>query len=116
MEPIGNVDEDFCKYDTIGCDQICDSLAIISGKWKLRLLYLIGCSEVIRYGELKRQATPITHKILSTNLKELEANGLIIRNEYLEIPPHVEYSLSEKGYDLLPMFDELCNWIMKYSK
>ena len=88
---------------------------MISGKWKLKLLYLIGYNESIRYGELKRQATPITHKILSCGLKELEADGLIVRTEHPEIPPRVEYSLSEKGYGLLPMFDALFDWIMKYQ-
>jgi len=50
-----------CKYEALGCDKICNALSMISGKWKLKLLYLIGYNEVIRYGELKRQATPITH-------------------------------------------------------
>lgn len=114
MNPICNPDDDFCKYEAIGCEKICAGLSVISGKWKLKLLYLIGYNEVIRYGELKRQALPITHKILSAQLKELEIDGLIIRKEYPEIPPRVEYCLSNKGYDLFPMFDALFNWIIKY--
>jgi DNA-binding HxlR family transcriptional regulator len=112
---ICSVEENNCKYETIGCNKISQALSIISGKWKLKLLYIIGYYETIRYGEIKRQATPITHKMLSTQLKELESDGLIIRKEYPQIPPKVEYSLSEKGYGLLPMFDELYNWIIKFN-
>ena len=107
--------EEDCKYEALGCNKISDALSILSGKWKLKLLYFIGYYEKIRYGELKRQAAPITHKMLSTQLKELEADGLIIRKEYPQVPPKVEYILSEKGYGLLPMFDELYNWIIKYK-
>lgn len=114
MNPNANSDDEYCKYEDVGCDKICEGLSLISGKWKLKLLYLIGYHQVIRYGELKRLAAPITHKIISAQLKELEADGLIIRTEYPEIPPRVEYRLSEKGYDLLPVFDELFNWIVKY--
>ena len=114
MSSIYNPEDDYCKYEEVGHDKICEGLSVISGKWKLKLLYLIGYNEVLRYGELKRQAKPITHKILSTQLKELEEDGLIIRKEYAEISPHVEYTLSKKGYDLLPVFDELFNWIVKY--
>lgn len=112
---ICNIDENDCKYESIGCNKISQVLSIISGKWKLKLLYIIGYSETIRYGEIKRQASPITHKMLSNQLKELEADDLIIRKEYPQIPPKVEYSLSEKGYGLLPMFDELYNWIIKFN-
>lgn len=109
------VNEDKCKYESIGCNKMSQALSIISGKWKLKLLYIIGYHETIRYGEIKRQAAPITHKMLSAQLKELESDGLIIRTEYPQIPPKVEYTLSEKGYGLLPMFDELYHWIIKFN-
>ncbi len=112
---ICNDANDDCIYEEIGCDKISQALSLISGKWKLKLLYIIGYYETIRYGELKRQAAPITHKILNAQLKELEADGLITRTEYPQVPPRVEYALSEKGYGLLPMFDELYQWIKKYS-
>lgn len=115
MTSINRLDEEECKYEILGCDAICNGLAMISGKWKLKLLYLIGYHETIRYGELKKQATPITHKMLSDQLKELERDGLITRTEYPEIPPHVEYALSQKGLDLIPMFDALYEWIIKYQ-
>lgn len=108
-------DTEECIYELLGADKIYESFAMISGKWKLKLLYIIGYHEVIRYGEIKRQAAPITHKMLSTQLKELERDQLIIRKEYAQIPPKVEYSLSEQGLGLLPMFNELFQWIIKYN-
>ena len=112
---IWNDANDDCIYEKIGSDKISQALSLISGKWKLKLLYIIGYYETIRYGELKRQAIPITHKILNAQLKELEADGLITRTEYPQVPLRVEYALSEKGYGLLPMFDELYQWIIKYN-
>jgi len=86
------------------------TLAIIGGKWKMRIIYELGCESTLRYGELKRNIFYITHKMLSTQLKELENDGLITRKEYPQIPPKVEYSLSEKGLSLVPIIDEMCKW------
>ncbi len=66
--------------------------------------------QVLRYGELKRSLGTITHKMLSTQLKELEADNLIIRKEYPQVPPKVEYSLSEKGLTIMPVLQCLCEW------
>lgn len=107
--------QEICKYEQLGCDRICEGLSKISGKWKLKLLYLIGYEEVIRYGQLKRNADPISHKVLSSQLKELEQDGLILRTEYPTIPPKVEYSLTKKEMGLLPMFDALYEWIVTYE-
>lgn len=115
IEQCKNIEEDYCIFDQLGPDKISEGLAMISGKWKLKLLYIIGYHEVIRYGEIKRKATPITHKMLSTQLKELEYNGLIVRREYAQIPPKVEYSLSERGLGLMPMFNELFQWMLTYE-
>jgi DNA-binding HxlR family transcriptional regulator len=86
------------------------TLSIIGGKWKMRIIYELGCESVLRYGELKRNIPYITHKMLSTQLKELENDGLITRKEYPQVPPKVEYSLSEKGLSLLPIINEMCKW------
>lgn len=107
-------EDEICKYELLGCEAVCQALAKISGKWKLKLLYFIGYHETLRYGELKKLATPITHKMLSNQLKELEADELIIRTEYPQVPPKVEYTLSEKGKGLIPMFDVLYDWILAY--
>lgn len=115
IKNITQVEENDCKYEALGFHKFSEALTIISGKWKLKLLYIIGYHETLRYGEIKRLAAPITHKMLSTQLKELEADGLVIRREYPQIPPRVEYSLSDRGYGLLPVFDELYEWIIKFN-
>lgn len=64
----------------------------------------------MRYSELKRSVTGITHKMLSNQLKELENDNLIVRHEYPQVPPKVEYYLSERGETLMPVLHELCKW------
>lgn len=90
------------------------TLSLIGGKWKMIILYLLCEHEVIRFNELKRKIGTITYKTLSSQLKELEADELIIRNEYPQIPPKVEYSLSEKGKSLIPILDAMCEWGTQY--
>lgn len=87
---------------------------MIGGKWKLRIMYMLAFHNVLRYGELKHLLSSISHRMLSTQLKELERDGLIIRNEYPQIPPKVEYYLSPKGIALRPIFEEMCTWIFEY--
>lgn len=68
----------------------------------------------MRYGEIKRVLGNVTHKMLSKKLKELEENGLIIRKEYPQISPKVEYSLTDKGRTLLPILKQVCDWGKEY--
>lgn len=86
------------------------TLSLISGKWKMVILYLLDEYEVIRYNELQRKIGSITYKMLSTQLKELEESKLVKRKEYHTIPPKVEYSLSKRGKSLIPILDEMCKW------
>ncbi len=86
------------------------TLSIIEGKWKFRILYELACETTLRYGELKRNLVPITHKMLASQLKSLEKDGMIVRKEYLQIPPKVEYFLSEKGLTFLPIMKDMCEW------
>lgn len=86
------------------------TLDIIGGKWKLLILYHLMSDRVKRYNELKRSIDGISHKMLSAQLKELERKGIILRTEYRQIPPKVEYSLSEKGTTLLPILGMMYDW------
>ena len=86
------------------------TLSIIGGKWKMIILYWLFEVNTVRYNELKRLIGSISHKILSSQLKELEKAGLIIRKEYPQIPPKVEYSLTQKGHSLFPLMEEMCKW------
>ena len=86
------------------------TLSLISGKYKMVILYCLMEFGVVRYSELKRYVRTISHKTLSSSLKELERDQLILRREYPQIPPKVEYSLSEKGRSLMEILDQLCVW------
>ena len=86
------------------------TLSLISGKHKMVILYCLMEYETVRFNELKRYIKNISDKTLSMNLKELEKDCLIIRKEYPQIPPKVEYSLSDRGRSLMKVLDQLCVW------
>lgn len=86
------------------------TLSLISGKHKMVILYCLMEFETVRFNELRRYLKHVSDKTLSNHLKELEADKLIIRREYPQIPPKVEYSLSDKGKSLMEVLDLLCVW------
>lgn len=86
------------------------TLSLISGKYKMVILYCLMEFGTVRFNEMKRYLKKVTDKTLSMNLKELEADHLIIRKEYPQIPPKVEYSLSDRGKSLMTVLDQLCVW------
>ncbi|ROR25854.1 HxlR family transcriptional regulator [Mobilisporobacter senegalensis] len=93
--------------------EICPAkytLDILGGKWKILILWHLLNDGVKRYGEIKRVLPGITHKMLSNQLKELEADGIIHREEYHQIPPKVEYSLTERGMTLKNILNEISKW------
>ena len=86
------------------------AISLIEGKWKMHVLFWLWKKEVLRYSELKRALGAVTHKMLSSQLKELERDGIILRTEYPQVPPKVEYSLSETGKTLMPILAAFCQW------
>ena len=86
------------------------AMSIINGKWKMHILFWLWKKQVLRYNELKRSLDGVTHKMLSSQLKELERDNLIIRKEYPQVPPKVEYSLSKRGLTLMPVLQLVCDW------
>lgn len=86
------------------------TMSLIQGKYKMFILYALMGFEVVRFNELKRYLKTVSFKTLSTTLKALEADGLVHREEYPQIPPKVEYSLTEKGKSLIPILDQMCEW------
>jgi DNA-binding HxlR family transcriptional regulator len=85
------------------------ALAVIGGKWKPLVLYHLARG-TLRYGELNRAVRGVTHKVLIQQLKELEADGIIKRVDYGEIPPRVDYSLTKFGQTLADALGPLCQW------
>ena len=82
----------------------------------MTILYTIAQFGLIRTNEMQRYIEDISFKTLSANLKELEQDGLIIRKEYPQIPPKVEYSLTEKGKTLIPILNAMCAWGYTYRE
>lgn len=103
----GNCLETIEKLEETGFNY---TLSLINGKYKLTILYALYRLEVLRYNELRRYLGLATHKTLSSTLKELERDGMIIRKEYPQIPPKVEYSLSDKGKSFIPILSQMCCW------
>lgn len=89
-------------------------IQMLQGKWKLQIIYELCIQSPMRFGQLKKMLAPITNTMLTNALKELEADQLVHREQYNEIPPRVEYSLTEKGQNLLPVFYAISQWGMKY--
>ncbi|MBP1042519.1 helix-turn-helix transcriptional regulator [Vagococcus sp. BWB3-3] len=102
-----------CPIEDYGYEAIEKVIDMIAGKWKLRILYLLTKYECLRYGELKKHVPGITHKMLSMQLKELEKDKLLVRKEYPQVPPKVEYSLTVKGWGLVPLYEQLGIWVME---
>jgi DNA-binding HxlR family transcriptional regulator len=90
------------------------TFSIIGGKYKGILLWLLrdGC---LRYGELRKLLKGITHKMLTQSLRELEQDGLVHREVYPEVPPRVEYSLTQRGQEILPVLKEMAVWGLKFE-
>ena len=86
------------------------ALSLISGKFKMPILYTLSVYPTVRFNELQRYIHDISYKTLSRNLKELESAGLINRKEYAQIPPKVEYSLTKDGQSMIVILDEFSAW------
>lgn len=86
------------------------TMSLIQGKYKMFILYALMGYGTVRFNEMKKYISGISYKTLSVTLKELEADGLVHREEYPQIPPKVEYSLTERGKSLIPILDMMCDW------
>lgn len=85
------------------------AMTLLSGRWKINILWMLK-KGISRYGQLKSNIAGISEKMLTVRLKELEREGLIIRTDFMTVPPHVEYNLSETGRMLEPILEQLTNW------
>lgn len=88
---------------------VATAMDVIGGKWTIKILYQLR-GKTLRFGELKRLIPNITQKMLTHQLRDLEANGLVTRKVYAEIPPRVEYTPTELANKLNPALDLLCDW------
>jgi DNA-binding HxlR family transcriptional regulator len=111
------VSKEVCPVEFRGKSYGCHlevTLDLIGGKWKSLLLWHLGQKGVMRFGALGRIHPKLTEKMLAQQLKELEADGLVSRKMYNQIPPKVEYSLTDRGRALGPVLDTMITWGKAY--
>lgn len=95
------------------CDTECPigkGLSVIGGKWKPRIICALYVDGTQRYSDLVKKTRGVTSAMLSSSLKELEADGIVTRRQYEQIPPRVEYALTERGRELWPILHRLAHW------
>lgn len=99
------------------CPEFCpieSAMEVFEGKWNVKVLYVLLVFGRLRFGQLQKHIGGISKTMLSSTLKTLEEHGLVIREQFNEIPPHVEYSLTEGGEAMKSVFAEIARWSSKY--
>ena len=101
---------------TIAHCPVTTALSVIGGKWKVIILWHLKESGVKRFGELQRLVRGISQKMLTQELRDLEESGLVARKVYPVVPPKVEYSLTDIGWSIKPLLEQMCEWGLEYRK
>ena len=91
-------------------------LAIFGGKWKSRIICVLAAKKTLRYSEIRKEMYNITDAVLAATLKELIQDEIVSRKSYDEIPPRVEYSLTERGESVVPILQSICQWAGVFYK
>jgi len=106
------------RHTTLACSPGCTveaTLELFGGKWKALILYHLFEDGVLRFGELRRRLPNVTQRMLTNQLRELEADGLVSRTVFPEVPPHVEYALTDLGKTMKPVIQALKTWGDRYA-
>ncbi len=98
------------RHDQVDRCPVETTLAVIGGKWKAVLVCHMSRGGPQRFAELRRKTTGISDRVLTRQLRELEADGIIVRAVFAEVPPRVEYSLTDYGRTLEPVTEAMCHW------
>lgn len=91
-------------------------LTVFGGKWKSRVICVLAEKGVLRYSSIRKEMTNITDAVLAATLKELIADDIVKRQQFDEIPPRVEYCLTDKGRSVVPILQSICKWSGAYHK
>lgn len=102
------------KKDELPICPVATTVNLIGNKWKLLIIRNLLAQDKVRFKDLKNGIEGISQKVLTDDLRSLEADGLIVRTVYQEIPPRVEYELSELGKSLKPIIDAMATWGTEY--
>lgn len=92
------------------CVTVSTVQKILGGKWKIEILYYIGMQNIHRFGELRRHVGEITESSLTKQLRELESDGFLHRHDFKELPPRVEYTLTDLGKSFMPVLEVIRQW------
>ena len=105
------------KHYDCPCLEMCPlnrAMILIGGKWKMQIICALNNQGPTRYNQLKRKMDGVSNTELAKALKELEEAGLVVRNEYLEVPVRVEYEITEACKSLIPILEDLSDWYEAY--
>ena len=105
---------DSCQPDSAEIVRFRSAIKAISGKWKIEIMAMLADGPR-RFGDLRRSLPGITQHMLTAQLRDLGSTGLVVRTAFAEIPPRVDYELTEAAYALLPVFTELLRWSKNYT-
>lgn len=89
-------------------------LSVFGGRWKSRIICVLAHQGTLRYSEVRREMVNITDAVLALNLKQLQDDDMVERIQFDEIPPHVEYRLTQKGASVVPILQSICKWAGAY--
>ena len=98
------------NFTPTGSCPVRDVLCRLGDKWSMLVLLTLDANGVMRFSEIHRTLGDISHRMLTVTLRMLETDGMIRREVYAEVPPRVEYSLTERGKSLIPILDQMCDW------
>lgn len=101
-----------CLTPQQAADGIAQTLHVLEGRWKLLILFNLFGGRVLRFSELERAIPGVSQKMLAQQLRQLETDGLLARTVYAEVPPRVDYRLTDWGQNLCPALDTLLSWAM----
>ena len=89
---------------------------VLGGRWKLHILCILETGGTVRFGQIQKKLGNVSNVMLSQSLRELEQDGIIIRHQYNEVPPHVDYTMTKKGKKVIPALSMLGDWAKEYMK
>ena len=100
----------------ITVDSLATFTRMVGGRWKIGILYSLGCDGKARFNELAERMSPVTPTTLTRQLRELERDGLVTRTQFNEIPPRVEYDITETAHTLIPVLESIAAWTSQHGE
>ena len=97
-------------------DALAQFTGMVGGRWKIGILYSLGCDGKARFNQLAERMSPVTPTTLTRQLRELERDGLVTRTQYNEIPPRVEYDITDTAHTLIPVLEHIATWTTSHGK